>query len=129
MLFRSIIDKAEKERFGETEEAKAGNADGAASAAGGKTAGNAGGASKTGNAAAADSKNTSTGSSAAGYRVLAVTACPQANIDVQKELLEKKVAELDKLKKQQIEQLEAISGMSGEQAKEKLITVPLRAVT
>ena len=45
----------------------------------------------------------------------------QANIDVQKELLEKKVAELDKLKKQQIEQLEAISGMSGEQAKEKLI--------
>ena len=74
--FLTIIDKAEKERFGETEEAKAGNADGAASAAGGKTAGNAGGASKTGNAAAADSKNTSTGSSAAGYRVLAVTACP-----------------------------------------------------
>ena len=45
----------------------------------------------------------------------------QGNIDVQKELLEKKTAELDKLKKQQIEQLEAISGMSGEQAKEKLI--------
>ena len=45
----------------------------------------------------------------------------QNNIDVQKELIEKKVAELDKLKKQQIEQLEAISGMSGEQAKEKLI--------
>ena len=37
----------------------------------------------------------------------------QGNIDVQKELLEKKTAELDKLKKQQIEQLEAISGMSG----------------
>ena len=45
----------------------------------------------------------------------------QSNIEVQKELLEKKVGELDKLKKQQIEQLEAISGMSGEQAKEKLI--------
>ena len=45
----------------------------------------------------------------------------QNNIDVQKELIEKKTAELDKLKKQQIEQLEAISGMSGEQAKEKLI--------
>jgi len=72
--FLSMIDKAEKERFGETEEA--GNADGAANAAGGKTGGNAGVASKTGNAAAADSKNTSTGSSTAGYRVLAVTACP-----------------------------------------------------
>ncbi|MDL2251593.1 ribonuclease Y [Odoribacter sp. OttesenSCG-928-J03] len=45
----------------------------------------------------------------------------QASIEVQKELYEKKVSELDKLKKQQIEQLEAISGMSGEQAKEKLI--------
>lgn len=45
----------------------------------------------------------------------------QNNIDVQKELIEKKMTELDKLKKQQIEQLEAISGMSGEQAKEKLI--------
>ncbi len=45
----------------------------------------------------------------------------QNNFDVQKELLEKKVAELDKIKKMQIEQLEAISGMSGEQAKEKLI--------
>ena len=45
----------------------------------------------------------------------------QNNIDVQKEVIEKKTAELDKLKKQQIEQLEAISGMSGEQAKEKLI--------
>ena len=45
----------------------------------------------------------------------------QNNIDVQKELIEKKVVELEKLKKQQIEQLEAISGMSGEQAKEKLI--------
>lgn len=45
----------------------------------------------------------------------------QNNIEVQKELIEKKTTELDKLKKQQIEQLEAISGMSGEQAKEKLI--------
>ena len=45
----------------------------------------------------------------------------QNNIDIQKELIEKKVADLDKMKKQQIEQLEAISGMSGEQAKEKLI--------
>lgn len=45
----------------------------------------------------------------------------QTNLEVQKELLEKKTSELDKLKKQQIEQLEAISGMSGEQAKEKLI--------
>ena len=45
----------------------------------------------------------------------------QANLDVQKELLEKKVGELDKIKKQLIEQLEAISGMSGEQAKSKLI--------
>ena len=44
----------------------------------------------------------------------------QSNIEVQKELIEKKTAELDKIKKQQIEQLEAISGMSGEQAKEKL---------
>lgn len=45
----------------------------------------------------------------------------QSSIDVQKELIEKKVVELEKLRKQQIEQLEAISGMSGEQAKEKLI--------
>lgn len=46
----------------------------------------------------------------------------QGNIDVQKELIERKVTDLDKIKKQQIEQLEAISGMSGEQAKEKLIS-------
>ena len=45
----------------------------------------------------------------------------QNNIDMQKELIEKKNNELEKLKKQQIEQLEAISGMSGEQAKEKPI--------
>lgn len=45
----------------------------------------------------------------------------QDNIDIQKELIEKKNIELEKIKKQHIEQLEAISGMSGEQAKEKLI--------
>lgn len=45
----------------------------------------------------------------------------QSSIDLQKELLEKKVVELEKMKRQQIEQLEAISGMSGEQAKERLI--------
>ena len=43
-------------------------------------------------------------------------------LEVQKELFEKKHAELDKFKKQQIEQLEAISGMSADQAKEKLIS-------
>ena len=53
----------------------------------------------------------------------------QNNFDVQKELLEKKVAELDKIKKMQIEQLEAISGMSGEQAKEKLINSLKEAVS
>jgi len=42
-------------------------------------------------------------------------------VDLQKELIEKKHAELDKLKKQEVEQLEAISGMSGNQAKERLI--------
>ena len=46
----------------------------------------------------------------------------QETLEAQKELLEKKHAELDKFKKQQIEQLEAISGMSADQAKEKLIS-------
>ena len=45
----------------------------------------------------------------------------QETLEGQKELWEKKHAELEKLKKQQIEQLEAISGMSADQAKEKLI--------
>lgn len=45
----------------------------------------------------------------------------QENLDSQKELFEKKNIELEKVRKQQIEQLETISGMSGEQAKEKLI--------
>ncbi len=45
----------------------------------------------------------------------------QSTIDIQKELIEKKITELEKMKKQQIDQLEAISGMSGEEAKENLI--------
>ena len=45
----------------------------------------------------------------------------QETLDSQKELLEKKNVELDRLHKQQIEQLETISGMSADQAKEKLI--------
>lgn len=40
----------------------------------------------------------------------------------QKELLERKNAEIDKIKKQQIERLESISGMSAKQAKENLIS-------
>ena len=46
------------------------------------------------------------------------TETQQETLNAQKELLEKKHAELDKFKKQQIEQLEAISGMSADQAKE-----------
>ena len=42
----------------------------------------------------------------------------QETLEAQKELLEKKHAELDKFKKQQIEQLEAISGMSADRTKE-----------
>jgi ribonuclease Y len=42
-------------------------------------------------------------------------------IEVQKELLERKHNELDKVKKQQIEQLETISSMSANEAKENLI--------
>jgi ribonuclease Y len=42
-------------------------------------------------------------------------------VEVQKELLEKKHNELDKLRKQQIEQLETISSMSANEAKENLI--------
>ena len=40
----------------------------------------------------------------------------------QKELLERRNAEIDKIKKQQIERLESISGMSAKQAKENLIS-------
>ncbi len=45
----------------------------------------------------------------------------RSNIETQKELIEKKNSELERLKKQQIEKLETISGMSGEEAKENLI--------
>lgn len=45
----------------------------------------------------------------------------QETLSAQKELLEKKHTELEKIRKSQIEQLEAISGMSGEEAKEGLI--------
>lgn len=80
--FLSIIDKAEKERFGETEEAGASEKKAAKAESGNASAGKSGNAgSKTdGNAGntvnAGSSKNTSTGSSTNGYRVLAVTACP-----------------------------------------------------
>jgi ribonuclease Y len=43
------------------------------------------------------------------------------NLDMQIELVEKKSQELEKTKLKQIEQLETISGMSAEQAKEQLI--------
>ena len=43
------------------------------------------------------------------------------NLDAQLEIVEKKNEELDRLHKQQVEQLEAISGMSAEEAREMLI--------
>jgi ribonuclease Y len=43
------------------------------------------------------------------------------NLSSQMEIVEKKSEELDKMHRQQIEQLEAISGLSGEQAKNQLI--------
>ncbi|NOQ24403.1 MAG: ribonuclease Y [Bacteroidales bacterium] len=43
------------------------------------------------------------------------------NLQVQMDLVDKRGEELDKMHKQQVEQLEAISGLSGEQAKEQLI--------
>ncbi|QQS50615.1 MAG: ribonuclease Y [Bacteroidota bacterium] len=43
------------------------------------------------------------------------------NLNVQLELVEKKSQELSKLHKQQVEQLETISGLSGEEAKNQLI--------
>lgn len=43
------------------------------------------------------------------------------NLQVQMELVDKRSEELDKVHKQQVEQLEAISGLSAEQAKEQLI--------
>ncbi len=45
----------------------------------------------------------------------------RGNLTNQLSILEKKNEEVDKLHKQQVEQLEAISGMSGEEAKEMLI--------
>lgn len=43
------------------------------------------------------------------------------NLDAQLEIVEKKNEELDRLHKQQVDQLEAISGMSAEEAREMLI--------
>ena len=43
------------------------------------------------------------------------------NLQVQMDLVEKRGEELDKMHKQQVEQLEAISGLSAEQSKEQLI--------
>jgi ribonuclease Y len=43
------------------------------------------------------------------------------NLNAQLEIVEKKSTELDKMHKQQVEQLEAISGLSGEEAKAQLI--------
>ncbi|MDR2130537.1 MAG: ribonuclease Y [Odoribacteraceae bacterium] len=54
-------------------------------------------------------------------RKIKETEAQLETIEVQKELLEKKHNELDKLRKQQIEQLETISSMSANEAKENLI--------
>lgn len=43
------------------------------------------------------------------------------NLNTQLEIVEKKTEEIEKMHRQQVEQLEAISGMSGEDAKEMLI--------
>ena len=43
------------------------------------------------------------------------------NLDAQLEIVEKKTEELDRMHKQQVEQLEAISGMSADEAREMLI--------
>lgn len=50
------------------------------------------------------------------------TESQQEALQNQKEILERKHAELDKIKKQHIEHLETISGMSADQAKEGLIS-------
>jgi len=42
------------------------------------------------------------------------------NLDVQMELIEKKKSEMEKLHKQEVERLEALSGLSAEEAKERL---------
>lgn len=43
------------------------------------------------------------------------------NLDSQLDMIEKKKHEIDKLHKQEVERLEALSGLSGEEAKERLI--------
>ena len=45
----------------------------------------------------------------------------RANLKTQLELVEKKGEEMEKLHKQQVDKLEAISGLSGEEAKEQLV--------
>lgn len=85
--FLSVIDKAEKDRFGETEHAsdgagkaaagngKAAAGSGKAAAGNGKTAADSGKAA-AGNGNAADKGAAAGSSNVSGYRVLAVTACP-----------------------------------------------------
>ena len=43
------------------------------------------------------------------------------NLDSQKEMLEKRQAELDKIHKQAVEKLEILSGLSADEAKERLV--------
>ncbi|MDD2612032.1 MAG: ribonuclease Y [Bacteroidales bacterium] len=48
------------------------------------------------------------------------TIAAKENLDVQMELIEKKKGEMEKLHKQEVERLEALSGLSAEEAKERL---------
>ena len=48
------------------------------------------------------------------------TTIAKENLDTQLELIEKKKSETDKIHKQEVERLEAISGLSADQAKERL---------
>lgn len=48
------------------------------------------------------------------------TAAVKDNMDAQLEILEKKKVELDKLHKQEVERLEALSGLSAEEARDRL---------
>jgi len=48
------------------------------------------------------------------------TTIAKDNLDAQLELIEKKKIEMDKIHKQEVERLEAISGLSADQAKERL---------
>lgn len=45
----------------------------------------------------------------------------KTNLDTQLEVIEKKKSDLDKLHKQEVDRLEALSGLSAEEAKEKLV--------